>query len=231
MNKTCSYCGRTFPATTEYFPRKSSCKDGLSYECKTCHNIRSKRWYAKNREHKKAYAREYHKNNREKANDTYRRWREHNRKRYRELSRRWAKEHSENLRINSRRRRARKKQVAGDHTAQDIKRIYKKQKGKCLYCDRKVDNYHVDHFVPLVLQGKNSPDNLVISCPECNLSKNSIHPFDWHRWNGQFPVEYKEAIYYVHWLKNGEYGEPYQTSLITMKIEKLHHYTHTPKVE
>ena len=34
--KTCTKCGRTFPATTEFFHRSKSYNDGFKYTCKTC---------------------------------------------------------------------------------------------------------------------------------------------------------------------------------------------------
>lgn len=34
--KTCTKCGRTFPATTEYFHRHPNARDGLRPECKVC---------------------------------------------------------------------------------------------------------------------------------------------------------------------------------------------------
>ena len=35
--KICSKCKDGLPATTEYFPRNRSSKDGLSHWCKVCH--------------------------------------------------------------------------------------------------------------------------------------------------------------------------------------------------
>jgi len=37
MNKICSKCKGEFPATTEYWHRNKSAKDGLNSWCKTCH--------------------------------------------------------------------------------------------------------------------------------------------------------------------------------------------------
>lgn len=36
--------------------------------------------------------------------------------------------------------------------------------------------YHVDHVIPLVQGGSNGPENLVISCPLCNVSKGGRLP-------------------------------------------------------
>jgi len=64
------------------------------------------------------------------------------------------------------------------------------QKGHCFYCFRRItifklaeiDRCHVDHFLPHSLMARGFPLdldkvwNLVLSCPECNLSKSSRLP-------------------------------------------------------
>lgn len=47
---------------------------------------------------------------------------------------------------------------------------------ECRYCGRTPINYHVDHFIPRCLGGADSMDNLVLSCPPCNLAKSGLHP-------------------------------------------------------
>lgn len=75
--------------------------------------------------------------------------------------------------------KARKTGNGGTHAAADVRAQYKRQKGRCFYCDEKVGKkYHVDHVTPLVKKGSNGPENLVISCPTCNLSKGAQHPMD-----------------------------------------------------
>lgn len=80
------------------------------------------------------------------------------------------------------RHKARKLAAEGNHTGDDIKRQYEQQRGKCYYCGKKVGkNYHVDHVVPLSRGGSNGPDNLVIACPSCNISKRDKLPHEWHQ--------------------------------------------------
>lgn len=75
----------------------------------------------------------------------------------------------------------------GTHTGADVKAQYKRQRGKCFW-GRKInpdcavslkDGYHVDHVTPLVKKGSNGTENIVISCPRCNMAKHSAHPMDW----------------------------------------------------
>lgn len=89
----------------------------------------------------------------------------------------WAAAHPEELRTHWRNRRARQRNAPGVHTAADVRAQYARQKGICFWCPEKVgDTYHVDHVVPLILGGSNGPENIVIACPTCNLSKGGKHP-------------------------------------------------------
>ncbi len=47
----------------------------------------------------------------------------------------------------------------------------------CFYCDKDCDkDFHVDHIIPLSKGGEHERYNLCISCPTCNLRKNSLDP-------------------------------------------------------
>lgn len=50
----------------------------------------------------------------------------------------------------------------------------------CFYCgDDCIENFHVDHFMPLSKGGAHVLTNLRISCASCNLSKNASDPLEW----------------------------------------------------
>ena len=53
--KRCTKCGVEKPETTEYFPKKKGCKNGLNPRCKECISNDLKQWYKKNIDHVKAY--------------------------------------------------------------------------------------------------------------------------------------------------------------------------------
>ena len=55
----------------------------------------------------------------------------------------------------------------------DIARMILQQRGWCWYCgtDLAKDGYHVDHVVPLAMNGKHEPSNWKLACPWCNRSK------------------------------------------------------------
>lgn len=95
----------------------------------------------------------------------------------------WRERNKPILNANSQRRRARKKEAEGSYTFKDIFAIWEKQKGKCVYCRKKIgkspndtSSYHVDHIMPLSKGGSNYPSNLQCLCASCNLRKNAKHP-------------------------------------------------------
>lgn len=99
----------------------------------------------------------------------------------------------ERSRINSHLRRARKRDVPGTHTAAQIQEQLKRQKYRCYYtaCGhakfKKIKGryvYHIDHTFPLSrVAGSDIPANdisyLVLTCPDCNLSKGDKFPWEW----------------------------------------------------
>lgn len=40
----------------------------------------------------------------------------------------------------------------------------------------KMTGFHIDHFVPLALGGKNEDWNILLTCPTCNGRKHAKHP-------------------------------------------------------
>ena len=119
--------------------------------------LRSKRWRAANRE-------------RVREND--RRYRDENPQRFKDHSRNWRQRHPMAKLADTRNRRARLKNCEGKHTAKDIERQYERQNGQCFWCSKPVEmSFHVDHVHPVKRLGSNGPENLVISCAVCNLSK------------------------------------------------------------
>lgn len=201
-HKTCYICKKALPATPEYFTRDKTRSDGLHPYCKACRNAkrterrrenprlaqkareRARRWFYENREQARRKRKAQYWGNPQKAIDDVRRWREENPERYRESSARHKYRHyrqnREKYNTYVRNRRARLRNAEGTHTASDIQRMYDEQDGKCHYCGSSlVDGFHVDHVIPISRGGSNSPENLVLTCPTCNLSKNDRLPDEW----------------------------------------------------
>jgi 5-methylcytosine-specific restriction endonuclease McrA len=146
---------------------------------------RGNAWYYDNIEQAREYRKQQYAQNREQAIEDARRWREENPERYRATMRRYKRKHyrenREAYRVYVRNRRARLAEVDGSHSVEDIETMYHQQNGLCHYCGASIeDGYHVDHVIPLSRGGSNSPDNLVLACPHCNLSKNDRLPSEWN---------------------------------------------------
>ena len=74
----------------------------------------------------------------------------------------------------------------GNHTTEDIKRIFALQFGVCIACpaDLVQTGYHVDHRIALINSGSNDYRNLDLLCPSCNCSKADKHPIDFMQSRG-----------------------------------------------
>jgi 5-methylcytosine-specific restriction endonuclease McrA len=85
----------------------------------------------------------------------------------------------------TRNRRARLRGNGGTHTANDIERLMRLQRGKCVYCLVSIRRtFHVDHIIPIKLGGSNAPENLQLLCAPCNQTKNAKHPIDFAQERG-----------------------------------------------
>lgn len=81
-------------------------------------------------------------------------------------------------------RRALMANAEGTHTQADLLQMYEDQGGHCAYCGIGIfwdipKDIHVEHILPLSRGGSNWPDNLCLTCADCNLSKNDKTPEEW----------------------------------------------------
>lgn len=102
-----------------------------------------------------------------------------------ETMREWRQRNPERAKATIHRRLARLHNAPGSHTADDLRMLYADQDGRCAYCGITLHNdYHVDHMQPLSKDGSNAPDNLALTCSECNLSKNNKTFAEWQQVRG-----------------------------------------------
>lgn len=208
--KRCSRCQQEKPLTFEYFPRKKTMKNGFDPMCKVCRAAVMRAYYTANKSRLNESSRAYYRANRERLAGNARAYRERNpqyqreyfrvyyaanrgyyaeksrayrianKKRLAEMNLQYHRANPNISRASHQRRKARKLGAEGTHTAADIQKQYKAQKGACYWCGSKVrGNYHVDHIVPLSRGGTNWPENIVIACVGCNTSRGSKLPHEW----------------------------------------------------
>lgn len=83
-------------------------------------------------------------------------------------------------------RRARKKQVGGSFTPEQITELYLKQRGCCANCGCALgDRFHRDHRTALADGGDNDITNIELLCKPCNLKKSKKDPLAWAKENGR----------------------------------------------
>ena len=93
--KTCTKCNQTFPATKEYFHKRSASKDGLTYRCKTCGKKRARQWREENPEKAAECAKQYREENKEAIAERVRQYREENKDVYTERDKQYREENKE----------------------------------------------------------------------------------------------------------------------------------------
>lgn len=158
---------------------------------------RARKKYAENPEEAKAKVRAWQKAHSESCKRRKRKYYEANREKHNEWERNryarnpglknkrnkeWDKANPEHLRARRHNRRARAECADGFHTADDIKRIMKQQRGRCAYCRKSIrKRRHLDHITPISKGGSNWPRNLQFTCPSCNFQKNNCDPIDFAR--------------------------------------------------
>jgi len=134
---------------------------------------KDKSYYEANKEHFKAY-RESHK---DKIKDNNKAYREANKDKIKEREKAYREANKDKKIICHRNRRARKRNAEGSHTSADIQQLLTLQRKKCAVCHTSITKgYHVDHVIPLAMNGSNGKDNLQLLCAPCNLSKSAKHP-------------------------------------------------------
>lgn len=194
VTKRCSQCGAEKTSAEFYKTRYS--KDGLAAWCKSCANAYHQRYSqcpegkeahvkasqkyrksANGRRKIKAYNYQYNRRSDVKA----RRRRLFTTEKYKSYGKKWRQKNRLWSRANNQKRRARERGAPGQYTKQDIHQIYSSQRGRCWYCQKEISlsDMHIDHRIPLSRGGSNYPENLVATCPQCNLSKNRRLPHEW----------------------------------------------------
>jgi len=92
--RTCSCCGKNYPATTKYFyqqSRKNKKYHHLHNECKNCERIRSKQHYQEHQEERRKWASEYYRKNKQEIKKYQYQYNEKNREEKNRASREYCR--------------------------------------------------------------------------------------------------------------------------------------------
>lgn len=154
-------------------------------EWKLLHPNYDKEWAANNPESVKKHQKKYVDANRDKKNSAIAKWRYENSDKVKLAKAEWKRNNKELLRVYKQNRRAREKRLTGILTKGIVEKLHVLQQGMCAVCYKPLNgDYHLDHIVPLALNGENSDSNMQLLHSSCNLKKNAVHPVDFMQKNG-----------------------------------------------
>jgi len=129
-------------------------------------------YYAENGDEIRRKSKEYHAAHPEQKKQADKKWRDANAERKKENDKNWRIENGVRKYKHEKKRRQRKAEIPGVCTDKDVDALYAKQGGRCTYCQEKLGDFHVDHIIPVVVEGcTHWPSNRQLLCPFCNVSK------------------------------------------------------------
>lgn len=138
-----------------------------------------KEWAKNNPEATKLHAKKYADANRDKKNASISRWRYANADRVKTVKSAWNKRNKGALSVFKQNRRAREKLLGGILSKDLAEKLMVLQQGKCAACYLPLEgDYHLDHIIPLALNGINEDSNMQLLHSTCNHKKHSKHPVE-----------------------------------------------------
>jgi len=189
----CRLCDAVKPAS-DYEACPGS-RTGLRTECRDCHKASKLAAYHRRKEEiaverKAAYAQNPEIRRRIGLASYYR----HHEKRL-VGKRRYRTDHPETGKAQNRRYRARLAGVQPGHTLDDLIRIHRRQRDLCFWCGGRLHGlYEPEHVIPLSRGGSDYPENLVVSCRKCNVSKSGRTPVEWIYGSSSQAVHVRKVI-------------------------------------
>jgi 5-methylcytosine-specific restriction endonuclease McrA len=180
--KKCAECESILSATAEQFFCDKGTRDGFVAKCKRCKSGQFKEWLEEGDNKERVYAENAERNRERYAND--KQWREDrlayfdwyravNRDKIRSYQREYKQRPDVKLRerIHAHTRRELIRQSEESFTAEDVMQHMEDQGGLCFYCLKPLDEWTIDHKLPISRFGSNSSNNICIACPNCNYRK------------------------------------------------------------
>jgi 5-methylcytosine-specific restriction endonuclease McrA len=180
----------------EYYANHKEQENKYSQQYKIDHAEELKEYdrlnYQKNKESEKKRSREYRAKHRDRYLELNRKWHLENKDKERAYEEKtkekrviqkkiWKEKNPDKMKIYSINNNAKRRDLTGGNVyvgVKIIRSLWDKQEGKCFYCLKELDKYHVDHYVPLARGGKHEEENLRLACPLCNHKKHAKMPED-----------------------------------------------------
>jgi len=162
--KPCKKCGKVERnARGDCKPCKRAWQDAWRQQNAGEKSRRNREWYEKRKEHVIAKSREWHRNNPEKAKEFVLRYKARNPEKYKDS------------RLRSRHK---SRGAPGELSKGIVQKLLAAQNGLCACCGTPLlDNFEIDHIIPISLGGPNTDDNVQLLTPLCNKRKGRKHPF------------------------------------------------------
>lgn len=181
--KTCSKCLQKYPANSEFFTKNTRSPDGLRPDCKLCSQKRARDYYKNNATRIQNYQKQYIALNRAKISAREQKKYQRNKDHILAYVKNRYLQNPEVMKISSRNRRARKAKVISEaYTWQEIIQIHGSNCWLCglpvdLEANRKVGDdgwevgLHLDHVIPLLINGPDLKWNVQPTHGLCNLMR------------------------------------------------------------
>jgi hypothetical protein len=168
-SKICAKCKKRKRISS--FNKSKRGKLGLSGYCRPCDAENKRQWYLRNKEHVLQKAQEWYEQNPERYAKNQKNHKQRYKEHYSEYHKKWAIENPDKCRLKKHRYYARRKRQLGEVSPNIIDRLFGDQKGLCFYCSGELQDYHLEHMIPISRNGLHDDGNLCLSCPTCNLRK------------------------------------------------------------
>ena len=156
MTKICSKCKTAYSATSDFFYRDKSKKDGFGYLCKKCKN---------------EYVKQYDLDNPDKMKQRKKLWKQKNPEKIKQQHNKYWQENPDKKRFYKQQRRAKKRSLQATFITEQWDYCKYYFNNKCAYCGKE-GKLAQDHFIPLNNNGDYTINNII---PAIIIQTNTIN--------------------------------------------------------
>lgn len=172
----CSNCKELYPITKEYFYWDS--KNSIYYaKCKQCHKIVKENWRKSHLDKQASYQSKYYWNNPERSKAWIKAYRQTDK--YKQWFKLWRKENIIKLYKKHNARMNFMRSLEYSFSLEQWEECKKYFNHRCAYCGDEV-KLTKDHYIPVVLGGIFTKDNIIPACITCNKSKQQKIFDEWY---------------------------------------------------